>query len=161
VSGPSPLELAYRYLNRRERTASEVRQHLIGREIAPTEADATIQELSEQGALDDTRFARLFVEDKRTLEHWGSDRIRRGLEARGIDRELAEEALADGSDEHSARTGEPAGELDRALTLLRSRFAAPPRERRERERALGVLLRKGYEYEVALDAIRADCAARA
>jgi hypothetical protein len=31
----------------------------------------------------------------------------------------------------------------------------PPRERRERERALGVLLRKGYESELALDALSA------
>jgi regulatory protein len=155
------LELAYRYLNRRERTVAEVRQHLIGREIAPGGAEDAIQELIGQGALDDARFARLFVQDKRTLEHWGTERVRRGLEARGIERELAEEALADGSDEESERTGEPAGDLDRALTLLRRRFAAPPRERRERERALGVLLRKGYEYELALDAIRADCTARA
>jgi regulatory protein len=149
VSGPSALELAYRYLNRRERTVAEVRKHLINREITPGEADAAIQELSEQGVLDDARFARLFVEDKRTLEHWGSDRIRRGLESRGIERELVEEALGGDSD------------LDRALTLLRSRFAVPPRERRERERALGVLLRKGYEYELALDAIRAHCGATA
>jgi regulatory protein len=158
---PEALELAYRHLNRRERTVAEVRQHLVGREIAPGDAEGAIQELIEQGALDDARFARLFVQDKRTLEHWGTDRIRRGLAARGIDRELAEEALADGSDEESERTGEPAGEIDRALSLLRRRFAAPPRERRERERAMGVLLRKGYEYEIALDAIKADCAARA
>jgi regulatory protein len=155
------LELAYRYLNRRERTVAEVRQHLTGREITPADAEDAIQELVEHGALDDARFARLFVQDKRTLEHWGTDRIRRGLEARGIERERSEGALADGSDEESERAGEPAGDLDRALTLLRRRFAAPPRERRERDRALGVLLRKGYEYELALDAIRADCAARA
>ena len=158
---PEALELAYRYLNRRERTVAEVRRHLTGREITPGEVEDAIQELIEQGALDDTRFARLFVQDKRTLEHWGTERIRRGLEARGIEREPADEALADGPDKEPERTGEPAGDLDRALTLLRRRFAAPPRERRERERALGVLLRKGYEYELALDAIRADCAARA
>jgi hypothetical protein len=30
-----------------------------------------------------------------------------------------------------------------------------PADRRERERALGVLLRKGYESELALDALHA------
>jgi regulatory protein len=152
------VELAYRYLNRRERTVAEVRRHLIGREVAPGEADAAIRELSEHGALDDARFARLFVQDKRALEHWGNERIRRGLEARGIDRELVETVLAASPD---GENGDEPDELGRALTLLRQRFAAAPRERPERERALGVLLRKGYEYELAVDAIQADCAARA
>ena len=49
----------------------------------------------------------------------------------------------------------PESELDRALELLRRRFPTPPEDRRERERALGVLLRKGYESELALDALAA------
>ena len=107
-----------------------------------------IAELTEQGTLDDARFARLFVQDKRTLEQWGSERIRRGLDARGIDRELAEAALAD-EPEHDERDG--------ALALLRQRFPAPPRDRRDRERALGVLARKGYEYELAIEALAEHC----
>lgn len=145
---PAPLELAYRYLNRRERTVAEVRRHLIGREVEPAEADAAIEELVEQGMLDDARFARLFVEDKRRLERWGSGRIRRGLDAHGLDREVIDVALSEA----------PAhDELSEALELLRRRFPALPSERRERERALGVLVRKGYEYELALDAIRTHC----
>lgn len=143
---PAPLELAYRYLNRRERTVAEVRRHLIDRGVELAEADAAIEELVEQGALDDARFARLFVEDKRSLEHWGSERIRRGLDAHGLDGEVIEAALA-ASPAHD--------ELSEALELLRRRFPVLPSERRERERALGVLVRKGYEYELALDAIRA------
>ena len=46
-------------------------------------------------------------------------------------------------------------ELDRALALLRRRFPSPPRDRRERDRALGVLIRKGYDSELALDALAA------
>jgi regulatory protein len=117
-------------------------------------ADAAVEELVEQGTLDDERFARLFVEDKRGLEQWGTERIRRALAARGIDRELAEHALArdpePGGDDDRA---EPESELDRALALLEKRFPEPPVDRRGRERALGVLLRKGYEYELALEAI--------
>jgi regulatory protein len=86
------------------------------------------------------------VQDKRALEQWGAERIRRGLAARGIEPELAETAL------------KPESDLDGALSVLRRRFATPPRERRERERALGVLLRKGYEYELALEALECHCA---
>jgi regulatory protein len=90
------------------------------------------------------------VEDKRELEQWGSDRIRRTLLARGIDRALIEDVLTEG-----ASTGGVGSELDRALAVLRQRFAIPPQGRRERERALGLLLRKGYEPELALDALYA------
>ena len=47
------------------------------------------------------------------------------------------------------------------MALLTQPIPTPPRDRRERERALGVLLRKGYETESALDALvaRADCVA--
>ncbi len=140
------LSVAYRYLNRRERTVAEMRRHLA--RAAPDErtVEAAIAVLAEQGYLDDSRFARLFAEDKRELEQWGRERIERTLLERGIDRELIGQALA-GTDE------EP--ELERALGLLRRRFPSPPRDRRERDRALGVLLRKGYDSELALDALTA------
>jgi regulatory protein len=140
------LELAYAYLNRRDRTVAEVLGHLQRHGIEEETRQVVIRTLSEQRFLDDHRYAHLFAQDKRELEQWGSERIRRGLGERGIAPELIEEALAAGSHET---------ELDRALELLRRRFPAPPRDRRERDRALGVMLRKGYETEVALDALTA------
>jgi regulatory protein len=147
------LELAYRYLNRRERTFREVRDRLELNGIEPAVVEEAIGVLADEGALDDARFARLFVQDKRELEQWGAERIRRGLLARGVDRDLVAEALADARgaiDEEPSET-----ELDRALSLLRRRFSAVPRDRRERDRALGVLIRKGYAPELALDALTA------
>jgi regulatory protein len=149
-SEPDPFALAFRYLSRRERTVSEMREHLLGREVAVAAVEDVIEELGEQGYLDDARYARVFAQDKRELEQWGSERIRQALLARGIDRELVDETLAahdDGADDGGG------GELGRALALLRRRFPGPPRDRRERERALGVLLRKGYDPELALDAL--------
>jgi SOS response regulatory protein OraA/RecX len=54
-------------------------------------------------------------------------------------------------------TGET--ELDRALAVLRLRFPTAPRDRRERDRAISVLLRKGYDSDVALDALTAHARA--
>jgi regulatory protein len=138
--------LAYRYLNRRERTASEVRQRLEREALDSATVTETIATLTEQGYLDDSRFARVFTEDKRHLEQWGSDRIRRSLRERGLDAELIETALGQQTTE---------SELEQALELLRRRFSVPPADRRERDRALGLLLRKGYEMELALDALSA------
>jgi len=141
------LALAYRYLNRRERTTTEVRRHLERKAVDATSCEWALEVLTEEGSVGDARFARLFVQDKRELEEWGRERIRQGLLARGVDRELVEEALSEPA------PIEEATELDRAVALLSRRFQAPPRERRERDRALGLLIRKGYDPDLALDAL--------
>jgi regulatory protein len=97
--------------------------------------------------VDDARFARLLIQDKRELDEWGADRIRQVLLARGVDREVVDDALAEHDELDSG------GEIERALALLQRRFPAPAGDRRERERALGVLLRKGYDTDFALEAI--------
>jgi len=147
------LALAYRYLSRRERTVAETATHLREREVDDLTAGGVIQMLLEQGYLDDARFARLYVQDRRELDRWGDARIGRGLQARRIDSETAAAALCDDGDACEDREAD--GELDRAVALLRSRMPGSPPDRRHRERALGILLRKGYAYELADDAIRA------
>lgn len=149
------LDFGYAYLNRRERTVSEVRAQLERKGVSPELIDPAVRTFAEQDFLDDERFARLFVADKRELEQWGSERIRRGLLVRGIDRALAERAVAPRAGGSDPFADEEPTELERALELLRRRFPDPPRERRDRDRALGVLVRKGYESEVALDALSA------
>jgi regulatory protein len=114
--------------------------------VDSVDIERAIAALVEQGSLDDTRFVGLFVQDKRQLEEWGSDRIRQALLARGASSDLIEEALAE---------RETGSEIERALAVLRRRFPSLTGDRRERERALGLLLRKGYDVDLALDAITA------
>jgi regulatory protein len=122
-----------------------MRAHLSGRGVQPEVADQAVAELTEQGYLDDERFAGRFAEDRRTLDHWGTERIERRLRELGIEGELAAAAAAADAD----------GELDAAVSLLARRFPSPPREEHELNRALGLLVRRGYELELAHDAIRA------
>src|ERR1700727_2906282 len=91
------LGIAYRFINRRERSVAEVRARLEKAEISEAEISATIDELIQFGYLDDARYAVVFTQDKRTLESWGNDRIARKLRERGVDRDLIEAALAEGS----------------------------------------------------------------
>ena len=140
------LDLAFRHLGRRDRTEMEIRRHLAGRGIGERESDAAVRELVHQGYLDDARYARVFAEDRRSLDGWGPERIERKLLAAGVDRELVAAALG-------ARDG--ADELDAAVALLARRYREAPADDRERERALGMLARKGYDLELAYDAVRA------
>jgi regulatory protein len=140
------LDRAYRYLVPRDRTEHEMRSHLERADVEAGTVEDAVRILIELEYLDDARFAVRFAQDKRELEEWGDERIERRLATLGVDRDHVRAALADPS---------AATELDRALALLRRRFPAAPHDRRSRGRALGALLRKGYEPELALEALAA------
>ena len=140
------LDLAYRYLGKRDRTESEVRRHLAAKDVDDTAIDGVVAALVRQGYVDDARYARTFAEDRRKLDDWGPERIERRLLTLGVDADHVAAALAD---------RDAAGELDAAVALLRRRIGAPPENDRDRERALGMLVRRGYDLELAYDAVRA------
>jgi regulatory protein len=140
------LDLAYTSLARRDRTIAEVRTQLEHKRVEPATIDAVVMELRELGYLDDGRYAQRFAEDRRTLDSWGPDRIERKLLALGVAPELIAGALASRDSED---------ELDAAVAVLRRRFTAPAEDAKGRERALGMLVRKGYDLELAYDAVRA------
>ena len=64
-SAQRALDLAYRYLGRRDRTVVEMRRHLEGKRVEPELIDEAVAELLEQGYLDDARYAQRFAEDRR------------------------------------------------------------------------------------------------
>jgi regulatory protein len=139
-----PYELALRALSYKERTESELRGWLAEREVAENEIEGVVALLVEAGAIDDASFARRYAEDKRELAGWGPDRIASSLENRGVPREHIEAALS--GDEGDAL-------LERAVSLLGDR-GLTCEDGRERERALGLLVRRGYPLELAYEAIR-------
>lgn len=137
-------ELALKALGYKERTESELRSWLAERDVEDAEIEEVIALLAEAGAVDDASFARRYADDKRLLAGWGPDRIARALEGRGVAREHVEAAL--GGDDVSAQ-------LERATQLLLGRGMRAGSER-ERERALALLIRRGYPLELAYDAVR-------
>jgi regulatory protein len=140
------LDVAYRYLGRRDRTVAEMRRHLEARGVEPATVDEAVEDLGRQGYLDDARYAQRFAEDRRTIDAWGAERIERRLLAVGVAPELVEAALKE-------RDG--AEELEAAVAVLRRRLQAAPADDRARDRALGMLVRKGYDLDLAYDAVRA------
>jgi len=113
--------------------------------------DQVVTGLIEQGYLDDEQFARGFVEDRRQLDGWGTERIARRLEAAGIAPEVYERALARA----------PGHELEAAVDVLARRLRAAPADDAARHRALGLLVRKGYDLDLAYEAVRTFERARA
>lgn len=114
--------------------------------MEPEAIDHAVDELTAAGYLDDARFAQRFADDKRKLEQWGSERIERDLRRRGVPPDLAAAG---------ASPRERDQELSAAIDLLAQRIPVIPVSARERDRAWRMLVRKGYEPELAYAAVRA------
>jgi regulatory protein len=149
--GNDPLAVALKALNRREHSIAEIEAKLTDRGFDRDEIEDAVGELVLSGALDDARFARAFAADKRELSGWGPERIEGALAEKGISQELIDECCGNEGREEL---------VERARALLAERGATVDDDR-ERSRALGFLTRRGFDYEVAYDAIRAATAARA
>jgi regulatory protein len=139
------LDLAFRWLGHRDRTVAEMRRHLERKRIEPATIEAAVGELGAQGYLDDAGYARRFAEDRRRLDGWGTDRIERRLRALGVADDVVVAALGDRA---------PGDEIGAAVDVLRARVRVPPGDDRARERALGVLARRGYDLDLAHEAVR-------
>ncbi|GIK78079.1 MAG: hypothetical protein BroJett022_17690 [Actinomycetes bacterium] len=130
-------------LRRRERTAAELHGWLRGRGVAEEAVEEVLAELVEIGELDDERFAFAYAADKRELAGWGAHRIAAALRERGIGAALAERAAEESRED----------ELRRAVGLVRRR-GENLEDERGCARSLALLTRRGYEHELAYEAVR-------
>jgi regulatory protein len=151
VAHPDAFEVALAALNRKERTTHELMVWLERRGFDGDEVQDAIGRLAEAGELDDERFARRYAEDKRDLSGWGAERIRETLLARGVANATVDGVLATDSRDD---------QLNRARELL-ARRGRPLADNAERQRALDYLARRGYEYEIAYEAVRSSSERRA
>jgi regulatory protein len=138
---------AHRLLGHRARSTDELRRRLLAKEHEEAAVEHALERLTAGGLLDDAAFARSFVADKRRLEGWGVERIRRGLRQLGVDAADVDAALGEGTDDD-------AGELDRALAVLRKRGSPRHPLEAERRRAFDALRRRGFSTPTAYAAIR-------
>jgi regulatory protein len=148
AGNPNPEQEAFERaagaLAQRERTVGEMTGWLAQRGFERQVVDAVVVRLIEIGELDDECFARRYAEDKRELRGWGATRIREALIARGVDRDLIDAAVS----------GEEAGtELRRAAELV-TRRRDDLSDAAGRARALAFLARRGYDCDIAYEAVR-------
>ena len=141
---------AYRLLGHRARSREELRRRLLAKEHDEHAVDEALERIAADGFLDDAAFARSYVADKRQLQSWGSERIRRGLRELGVDAASIDEALGT----RDAGGGEEGDELDRALGVLRRRGAPEQPLDAARRRAFQALQRRGFSSSVAYAAVR-------
>jgi regulatory protein len=145
-------EICLRQLATRPRTRAELAKALTRQEISGEVIAEVLDRYDEVGIIDDAAFARAWVSSR----HHGRGLARRALanelRQRGVDTEVASEALETLGDEEEAATA-------RALVDRKLRTAGGPPEAVFR-RLVGMLARKGYPAGVAIRAVKDALAAR-
>ena len=130
-------------LHRRERTVAELHAWLSEREIEEELAGDVSPSWSSSASSTTSASPTPSPRTSETLSGWGAERIEAALVDRGLGRSLAELAAAEPRE----------AQLERAASLL-ARRGEDLEDEAGRARALGFLTRRGYEYELAYDAIR-------
>ncbi len=142
------LDYAVSLLARRPHAEGELEAKLKARGCRPVTIELVLHKLSKHGLTDDADFARQWAE-ARVRRGVGPKRIEQELRQRKIAAEDAEEAMA-GLDED----GQRAAAVKLAQKALRA--AKPGEDRRKTDqRIAAMLIRRGYPYTMAREAIRA------
>ena len=121
----------------RQRSEHELRTAMTRRNVPAAVADELVERFTEVGLLNDATFAAALTASRAEFALRGRHRIRQELHTKGIDRELAEAALAE---------IDPEAEREAALTVARKkmRSLAPLEPQVARRRLAGVLARRGF-----------------
>ena len=137
--------VALRLLTRRDYSAAELRKKLIERDLDADEVDTALGALTQEGLLNDRRVAAAHVRTASQIKNRGRLRIRRELEARGIDRAIISEVLAE------LPEADDAAGIEKFLQRKRLPPTLDPAARR---RLFGQLMRRGFSADAIAKALR-------
>jgi regulatory protein len=127
---------ALRLLAYRPRSEKEIRQRLFRRGLPPQVVQETIARLREQGLLSDDAFARFWVETRDQNSPRGRRLLWQELSAKGIEREIARQAIDAVAEEDAALRAAQ----NKARQLQGQEYAV------FRRRLGDFLLRRGFPY---------------
>ena len=132
---------------RSEQSSGDIREKLLKWGLVGNDVAMVMQQLVEQGFIDDSRFARAFVKDRFAFNGWGRIKIAHQLRLKGIPADVIDEAMTT-IDEDAYR--------DRLLELLRAKWRAV--KDREPRAAWAAMMRfaasRGFEASIAGECVK-------
>jgi regulatory protein len=144
----SAYVLALTLLARRELSEAQVRQRLQRRGHPHSDIEHAIERLKQERAIDDARVAGAMARAQASVKRRGKLRVRRYLEAAGIDRNTARRAVDEAFEDVDETTL-----IEMTMTRrLRGRTIATDTERR---RLYRYLISQGFEADQVLKALDA------
>ncbi|HTX18143.1 MAG TPA: RecX family transcriptional regulator [Bacteroidota bacterium] len=148
----SAKQRALRFLSIRPRSRKEIRDYLLRREFSEDVAAKTVSKLESLRLLDDAAFARMVCRDLLAKKPAGEKLLRRSLFQKGVPRELIDSIVPEftGREASLALATEAA---ERQLHRI-SRSSRKHDDDALRRKILDHLLRRGFEYDTAMSAVR-------
>ena len=138
------LESALRLLSYRQRSEAELRDRLMRKRVPPEVVQDTMERLRSAGLLDDQEFARSWVESRNQRAPRSRRLAAAELRARGVTRGVVEDVTAIIDERDAAyRAAERRARSFAALSYVEFR-----------QRIGGLLLRRGFDYEVVRETVR-------
>jgi regulatory protein len=157
------MEAAARLLASRSRSVSETRRRLQALGYPAPHVATVIERLERMGYLDDTAFARAWLESRDRSRPRGESALRQELRRKGLDDATVRDAIQEraaaahqGTDADEARSGS-AADLAAARRLLERKAAALVREpdpRKRLQKAYALLARNGFGPDVCREVSR-------
>ncbi|EQM31780.1 MULTISPECIES: recombination regulator RecX [Rhodococcus] len=141
-----------RLLTDRARSCSELETKLSGRGFEPEIITKVLDRLQEIGLIDDADFANQWVHSRHTYSGKGKRALAVELRLKGIDQDVASEALSQ---------IDPEDERERAAELVRRKLKNKPVDDRDKvtRRLVSMLARKGYSAGMSYEVVKAEMAA--
>lgn len=135
-------ERAMRLLSHRLRSEKELRTRLLEQEYPPIVIDEVIQQLREDGLINDAEFARSYIHDLQLRKPAGRRLLQRQLLLKGVLKQVADEIL----EEAVPEGGEQALALEAAMKLISRAQLRPLTTEKQRQRVTQFLLRRGFAW---------------
>jgi regulatory protein len=140
--GSQAWNAALRLLSVRPRTEHELRDRLRRKNFEPSQIDAAIERLRNLDLIDDAQFARLWVANRQHLSPRGAGALRQELRAKGVERQIAEQVLADTIDADDERAA-----CEAVARRALHKYANAPDWATFSRRLGGFLQRRGFRWE--------------
>ncbi|MFH1313357.1 MAG: regulatory protein RecX [Candidatus Eisenbacteria bacterium] len=142
-------EIALRLLKTRPRTEEELKRRFRKSDLRVKIWERVLDDLKDEGQVDDRVFAQLWIREKIGRAGSGRKRIASDLRSKGIDRTIVEEEIARNYDDADET------EIAKRLAIKRlGRLKSLPAGV-ARRRIYGLLLRRGFQSDVASAALEA------
>lgn len=157
-------EAALTFLSYRPRSAREVEMRLRKKQYTPELIEATMTRLSKQGLVNDREFSRSWISNRQTISPRGPHLLRSELRAKGVAKEIVDEAMSAYQEEQADRAEQaaevsieygitdeepaPGSDEESALMLARKRMRvlATLDPQVQKRRLAAFLARRGYNY---------------
>ncbi len=138
-------------LARRDYTEQKIREALVKKGFDEPEIRRVLEQLSAGGIISDLRYARNYVE--LNSQKYGRRRLEFFLRQKGIAKNVIDEVFADAQD-----CGEASAIREIAAQRLRREIekGADARDYKVRQRILAALMRRGFDFDAANDALERE-----